>query len=474
MKRTIPFVLTIAIAFVLMADEKTSSNWPQFRGENCSGVASSAKPPAKLGPGQSEIWSVETPWSPSSPCVWDDRIFLTTYDNGKLETRCYNTADGKVRWSRDIKPASVEDFHRIDGSPAASTPATDGKNVVSYFGSFGVICHDFDGTELWRTPLPVVLSAGQYGTGTSPIIVDGRVIVSRDQFRFSSILALDLKTGAKLWETPRPDSPGSFGTPVLWRNNGVDEIVVAARGRLRGYNAKNGVERWLVEGITAFVCTTPVVDDGMLYFAAWSNGAVDSPMPKWEDFLKEYDKNGDGQVTFDEFDAQSRDYFRGMDVNRDGKLTKEDWDLMNSSKIRCENIMVAVKPGGTGNITDTHVAWKFRQGLPYVPSPLEYDGRIYLVKDGGLMTSLNAKTGEAFYVQERLGADGSYYASPVAADGRIYVASVSGKLTVVKAGGDKPQILHQVDFGDRIIATPALVGERLYLRTAKKLWAFGE
>jgi outer membrane protein assembly factor BamB len=110
-----------------------------------------------------------------------------------------------------------------------------------------------------------------------------------------------------------------------------------------------------------------------------------------------------------------------------------------------------------------------------VPSPIYYDGRIYYVKDGGLITSLNAKTGEAFYTQERLPeAAGTYYSSPVAADGRIYVASLQGKLTVVKAGGEKPEILHQVDFGDRILATPALVGDKIYLRTTGKLWAFGK
>jgi outer membrane protein assembly factor BamB len=299
------------------------------------------------------------------------------------------------------------------------------------------------------------------------------VILSEDQYGFSSLLALDLKTGAKLWEAARTDSSGSFGTPVLWRNNGTDEIVVASWGHLEGYDLKTGAQRWFVEGVTGLVCTTPVTADGMLYFAAFSNASVDSPLGTWEEFVKKYDKNGDGEVTFDEFDPDRRDYFRGLDVNRDGKITKEDWDLRKARDAHCENLLVAVKPGGKGNITDTHVAWKFRKGLPYVPSPLQYDGRVYLVKDGGLMTSLDAKTGEPFYVQERLGAESSYYASPVAADGRIYVASVAGKLTVVKAGGDKPEILHQVDFGDRILATPALVGNKLYLRTAKKLWAFG-
>jgi outer membrane protein assembly factor BamB len=327
----------------------------------------------------------------------------------------------------------------------------------------------------WRHPLPIVESLGQYGTGTSPIIVGQRVLLSRDQHRYSSLLAVDLATGKKLWEAPRLDSAGSFGTPVLWQNNGTDEIVIAGPGRLKGYELATGAERWVVEGITGYVCTTPVMAEGMLCFAAWSNGQTDSPLVPWAVFLKNYDKNGDGEVSYAETPEEKRDFLRGLDVNRDGKYTKEDWDSIAANGARTANVMLAVKPGGTGDITATHVAWSFRKGLPYVPSPLCYDGRIYLVKDGGLMTSVDAKTGEPIYTQERLtGALGSYYASPVAADGRIYVASRGGKLTVLKAGGDKPEILHQADFGERILATPGLVGERLYLRTEKRLWAFGK
>jgi outer membrane protein assembly factor BamB len=119
------------------------------------------------------------------------------------------------------------------------------------------------------------------------------------------------------------------------------------------------------------------------------------------------------------------------------------------------------------------VAWKATRGLPYVASPLFYDGRIYLIKNGGMLSSFEAKSGKPFYTQERLEAAGNYYSSPVAADGRIYIASVPGKLTVVKAGGEKPEILHQAQFGERIFATPALAGDKLFLRTQSTLYAFG-
>jgi outer membrane protein assembly factor BamB len=345
--------------------------------------------------------------------------------------------------------------------------------VVSYFGSFGLVCYDHKGKELWRHPLPMALSLGGYGTATSPLIAGSLVVVSRDRDDASSLLAVDVRTGRKVWETPRPDSYGSFGTPILWKNDGVEEVVVAAALRLKGFSLKTGKEDWAVEGTSAYVCTTPVIGDNLLIFAQWTDGKEDAPWPTWEQFLEKHDKNKDGVVTLDEFDDASRDYWRGIDVNRDGKIDKSDWDQITGSLAKGENVMVAVKPGGRGNITKTHVAWKATKGLPYVASPLCYDGRVYCVKNGGMLSSFDAKRGKPYYLQERLDAVGNYYSSPVAAAGRIYLASESGKVTVVKAGGEKPEILHQAVFGERILASPAIAGENLYLRTQTALYAFG-
>ncbi len=127
----------------------------------------------------------------------------------------------------------------------------------------------------------------------------------------------------------------------------------------------------------------------------------------------------------------------------------------------------------SGEVSDSQIAWKTTKGLPYVPSPLYYHGRIYLVKDGGIVSCFNAATGEVIWQQERLPSAGSYYASPVAADGRIFLTSLDGKMTVLKAGGEKPEVLRTIDFGERIGATPALAEDRIYVRTASKLYAFG-
>lgn len=450
-------------------------NWPQFRGVDGAGVAApDARPPLKIGPAENVKWKTEVPWSPSSPCVWGERIFLTTWAEPNLEVRCHDRATGALRWTRALRPDQLEDFNHFDGSPAASTPATDGVRVVSYFGSWGLVCHDFEGRELWRRPLPCAVSGGRFGTGTSPVIHEGVVLLNRDQYQFSTLLAVDVKTGRTVWEAPRPDSSGSFGTPALWRQRGGTEVVLAGSAQLKGYDFATGAERWSIANVTGTVCTTPVVGDGLLFFAAWSPGQSDSPRQTWEAFLKAHDKNGDGVVDLEEIDVARRDYLRAFDRNRDGKITPEDWARIKAGDARAENVLIAVRPGGRGDIGETHVAWKYRKALPYVPSPLHYQGRLYLVRDQGQMTSLEPQTGEPFYAQEKLGPPGNYYASPVAADGRIYVASLPGKLVVVKAGGAKPEVLHTADFGERILATPALVGKNVYLRTQTKLYAFEE
>jgi outer membrane protein assembly factor BamB len=448
--------------------------WPQFRGPNASGVAADANPPVKIGPSTGVLWKIDVPWAPSSPALWKDRIYLTTFVDGKLQTRCYDRDHGQLLWTGGVKPDVVEGFHGTDGSPAASTPAVDAEHVVSYFGSFGLICYEHNGRELWRHPLPVARTIGYFGTGTSPVIVDGRLILNRDvRDGSSSLLALDVGTGAVLWETPRPTAFGSFGTPIHWANQGVDEIVVPGSLQLKGYDLKTGQERWVVNGLGPFACTTPVLGEGQLYFGSWAPGGQSNPWPAWKDFSTHYDKDGDGEIALTEIDEPARDYMRGLDVDDDHKITETDWNLLQTRGSRGENLLVAVKAGGHGDLSRSHVAWKLKKGLPYVPSPLYYQGRIYLVRDGGLISSVDAKTGRPYYAQERLPAQGKYYASPVAAAGRIYLASLRGQVTVIKAGGEKPEILHQANFEDRILATPALMGDHIYLRTQTKLYAFG-
>ena len=411
----------------------------------------------------------------SSPAVWGDKIFLTGFEDGKLLTLCYQRKTGKLVWKQESSPEKVEEFHSTEGSPAASTVATDGKHVVSYFGSCGLICYDTKGKELWRYQLPTAVTGGSFGSGGSPVIVDGLVLVNRDQAVSCSLLAVDLKTGKKVWETARPDVTQSFGTPIFWKNAGVNEVVMSGSLKLKGYDLKTGEERWSLGGMPSFTCTTPVIGDGMLFFAGWSPGKEPGTGPTWDGMVKPADKDNNDVVTLEEANAGGfGSFFKALDSDQDGKITPEDLDKMKANLAKGENVLLAIKPGCKGELTADSIAWKQTRGLPYVPSPLLYDGRIYIVKDGGIISSYDAKTGATHYQQERLNALGNYYASPVAADGRIYVSSLDGKLTVVQAGGDMPKVLYSADFGERISGTPALVGNALYLRTATALYAFAK
>ena len=464
-----------SVGFFLAAQAFAAESWwPQFRGPNCSGVSETARPPAEFGPGTNQVWKVAIPGGVSSPVVWGDRIFLTAFDGGNLEVQCYARKDGRQLWKRAVPAGKLEEFHATEGSPAASSCATDGRRVVSYFGSYGLICHDFAGKELWRHPLPLAETAGGFGTGSSPTITSGRVFINRDMQKDCALLAVDLKTGKRAWQTPRPGVSQSYGSTIAWKNRGVEEIVMSGSLKLKAYDPKTGAERWSLAGMPSFTCTTAVAGDGLLFFAGWSPGKSDSPMPSFEQTAALYDKNKDGAITPDEVKGTPMEaFFRAQDLNGDGKITVEDVEGMKAMMSKGENVLVAIRPGGRGELSASDVAWKQTRGLPYVPSPLYYRGRIYLLKDGGMVSSYDSRTGAPAYQQERLNALGSYYASPVAADGRVIVASLDGKVTVFAAGGDTPKILHQVDFKERIAATPALVENQIYLRTPTALYAFG-
>lgn len=464
-------LLTFAFLIAPLLVHAGTDNWPQFRGPAGSGVADDAKPPAEFGPGKNVLWQTNIPSGPSSPCVWQSRIFLTAFDAGKLWTLCLDRVTGRELWRRDAKAEKIEAFFAEQGSPAASTPATDGERVVAYFGSCGLIAYDFTGAELWRHPLPVAVTNNDFGSGTSPVIEDGVVILVRDLKSDSSILALNVLTGKLLWQTSRPGMATGYATPVVWAHDGIKDVVAPGGLAMKAYDLQSGSERWLVRDLPAVVCASPVTGQGLLYFAGWSPAGEDAPMPKFDDLLKA-DADHDGKISQAESEnTMLKGFFGPNDPDKDGFITRAEWDALIAYLKSGKNRLVAVKPGGAGDITSTHVAWEKKKGLPYVPSPLLYRGRLFLVKDGGLASCFDAVTGEPKYEQERIGINGQFYASPVAADGRVYLVNLNGKVATL-AAGDKPDVLWRGDFGERIAATPAIADDTLYVRTASRLFAF--
>jgi outer membrane protein assembly factor BamB len=466
-------LLTAVLALVSLYAFAGDAKWPRFRGPEGAGVADGEKPPVEFGPEKNVLWQATTPSGPSSPCIWRDRIFLTAFDGGKLWTLCLDRATGKELWRRDAGAEKIEAFMPTQGSPAAATPATDGERVVVYFGSCGLIAYNFEGREIWRHALPPAETNNDFGSGTSPILIDGLVLLVRDLKAGSAVFALDAATGQPVWKTERPGSFTAYSTPVIWEQDGVKELVVSGGLAMKAYDLRTGAERWVVRDLSAVDCTSPVAGHGMLYFVGWSPAGEDAPMPTFDDLLK-FDTDGDGKISRAE--AQQtflKNFFDAQDTNKDGFITRDEWDAQIGYLKRGKNRLVAVKSGGTGDITTSHIAWEKTKGLPYVPSPLLYRGTLFIIKDGGLASCFEAATGAALYEQQRLEIPGPFYASPVAADGRIYLVNLDGKAATL-AAGPKPEVLWRADFHERISATPAIVDDTLYVRTETKLFAFKE
>ena len=404
--------------------------WPQFRGPNSAGLGL-GKPPVQFGPGQRVRWKTAVKSGLSSPSIWGGRIFLTEFDpaNKQLATLGIDRRTGKVLWRRPVTPEAIEKVHEI-GSPAASTPVTDGERIYVYFGSYGLLCYDLDGNLKWERRLPN--PENPYGAVSSPIIA-GDFLVLNHQGKDAYLLTVNRRTGQTVWKTDRSLFQYGWSTPVHWRHDGVDELVVLGgdfkpNQRLMAYNLSDGAERWWVGGLPPCGKSTPVIGDGLLFFAA--PDIILEPV------------------------AEMRNPERAAQIYAN-----------NAARI------VAVRPGTTGELSPGNIVWSERRGVPGVPSPLYYNGRLYTFQNGGIVFCRRAKTGELVY-SGRLGALGYYYSSPVAADNKVYIASADGVVVVLDAG-DQLKILATNKLDGGILATPAIVDGTLYVRTENQLYAFG-
>jgi outer membrane protein assembly factor BamB len=448
--------------------------WPRFRGPNGSGVAEGQKPPVEIGPEKNVKWKVPVPSGISSPIIAGEILVITAFDDDKLFTIAYRRADGREAWRAEAPAEKIEGYHKVEGSPAASTPATDGKRIVSYFGSCGLFCYDLAGNEIWRHELPTAATAGDFGSGVSPILAAGTVVLVRDEPMGSQILALDAATGSPKWEQKRM-SPASWCTPVVWGK----QVVAAGHVRMIGYDLKSGGEQWSVVGMPSGCCASPVIAEGTLFFAGTSSSGADEAgqpaMPTYDSLLKQLDKDEDGAISRDEGEKAFQGFFDNQDTNKDGKVAREEFEAIIKFMSEGKDSAFALKAGGTGDVTESHMLWKRTKGLPYVASAIIYRGQYVMVKDGGIVIAYDAETGKPAY-QERKAAAGRYYASPVAANGNIYFTSLeSGGVTVVKAGSAKLVVVAEnPELGERCSATPAIADDALYIRTAAHLYAFAE
>jgi outer membrane protein assembly factor BamB len=471
-------IALVSVAFVAAAGlgAEHPLAWPQFRGPGGSGVAEGQQPPVEIGQDKNVKWKVPAPSGLSSPVVAGDSLVITAFDGGKLYTIAYTRASGKEAWRAEAPAKELEAYHKTEGSPATATPATDGERIVSYFGSCGLFCYELSGKELWKFEMPAAVTAMDFGSGVSPILADGIVVLVRDQMKDSRIFALDAATGSLKWEKRR-QSPASYSTPVVWDTPAGKQVVVAGHARMIGYDLTSGAEKWSLTGMPSGCCSSPVTADGILFFAGWSPGGADDTefqMPSFDDLLKDLDTNKDGALSREEAKKNFEGFFDNQDTNKDGKITRDEIDIIVKFMSEGQNSAFALKAGGTGDVTLSHVLWKQTRGLPYIPSAIAYRGQYVMVKDGGIVTAYDAKTGAEVY-QGRAAASGTYYASPVAANGHIYFTSLEGAVTVLKAGSQQPVVVAKnPKLDERTAATPAIADDTLYIRTEKHLYAFAE
>jgi outer membrane protein assembly factor BamB len=434
-KAFIVLVVLISVAAVTPA-----ANWPQWRGPDGSGISTEKHLPATWTPTTNIKWKAAIPGrGHSSPIVWGNRIFVTTAVEGDVvpgakavkhmagdkeflhpdsigadhkhtfKVIALNRDSGKILWEATAWEGTPYDNRHRKSSYAASTPATDGKMVYAFFGTEGLYAYDFNGKLAWKAQLGNLGTVGM-GTGTSPILYDNVVIVQCDEENgeASFIVALDKKTGKEVWRTPRKVQV-SWSTPLLVKTSTRSELITSGTETVVSYDPATGKELWRHKGVESNAIPSPVANSEMVYLVAG-------------------------------FPAK---------------------------------IAMAIKLGGSGDLTGSkNVPWTYAKGTAYVPSPILYGDYLYLTTDRGILTCIDAKTGEVKYEGGRIPIPATFTASPVAFEGKILMTSEDGDTFIVKAG-PKHEILGTNSVGEPVYASPAIADGRIFIRGEKNLYCIG-
>jgi outer membrane protein assembly factor BamB len=432
-------VLSLAAPALAAPPVAPDLNWPQFRGPEGQGVTRETGIALEWTDTKNVLWKTELPGrGHSSPIVWGDRIFLTTAIEGEVvpgakavrhindgeefihpdgigadrkhtfKVLALEAKNGRILWERTSWEGTPVDSRHRRGSFASPTPVTDGKRVYAYFGSEGLYAYSFDGVLAWKYVPGVVATMG-VGVGTSPLLYRDLVILVCDEDNGDNSFVVGLdKNTGKEVWRVPRKVQVSWATPVIVRAGGHDEVVTSGTEAIIAYDPVTGKERWRMKGL--------------------SSNAVPSPVA--------------------------------------GK------DVVVLSAGFPEKLAVAVRPGGSGDVTESHVLWRYTKGTAYVPSPILYDGYVYLMTDKGLITCLDARTGEVKYEGGRPPVAASFMASPVAVAGKLLIMSQDGDTFVITAG-PAHEVVRTNPLGEPISASAAVSQGRLYIRGERHLFAIG-
>jgi len=431
----------------LPAAAASGGNWPSFRGAEAAGVAEGQNLPDSwnIQSGTNVLWRTSIPGlSHSSPVIWGNRLFVATAvssnPNATFKPGLYGDGDasddrsrqrwmvialdkhtGKTLWERVAFEGLPLDKRHIKSTYASSTPATDGRIVVAWFGSQGVFAYDMNGNLRWKVDLgrfdvgAYDIPSYEWGPASSPILWNGLVILQCDNQTDSFIIALNADTGETVWKTDRMELP-SWGTPTVSTTPAGPMLVTNASNFIRGYDPSTGKELWRLGGSSKITAPTPIFGEGLVVVASG--------------------RQPEGPIFVVRPEAQG-------------------------------NITLAA-----GRTSSPSVAWSRTARGPYMPTPLIYRGILYVLNNNGIFDAYNLRTGEEIYRQRLPNIGSGFSASPVAADGKIYLSSEDGEVTVIAAGNQFRQIAAN-DMGDLLMATPALSEGVMYVRSSKNVVAIG-
>jgi outer membrane protein assembly factor BamB len=313
--------------------------------------------------------------------------------------------------------------------------------------------------------------------GASPVAAGATVVLVCDQSAGSFAAGFDARSGAERWRTARPEALSGHSTPILFRPpEGGAQVLAPGSFRMDAYDAATGRVAWYVRGLASEMKSVPVLESGTLYVNGYNTPENDPgrqvAIASWEEVASKHDANHDGRLAPAEApDERTRRYFPFLDLDQDGYLDAREWRLYQSS-MSAENGLLALKPGGEGDVTATAVKWKFHKSIPQLPSVLVYRGIAYLINDAGVLTTLDAASGTLRKQARLRGVSDNYYASPVAGDGKVYIVSHTGAVAILKAGAEQ-ELLSVANLEEECFATPAIEGGRIYLRTRNTLYCFG-
>ncbi len=425
-------LLLLACALPALADD---NNWPQFRGPGSLGVSDNPRLPDRWGTNQNVAWKTAVDgrgWS--SPIVWGDKVFLTTVtSDGPVEppkkglyfggermeipqktshwiVLCLDLATGRELWRREAHTGIPPNQLHVKNTYASATPVTDGERVYAYFGNVGLFCYDLSGNPLWSTNWPPVKMRYGWGSAASPVAYNGKVFLVNDNEDGSFVTALDGRTGKLLWKAER-DEKSNWATPYIWESGARTELITPGTRKVRSYDL-DGKLLWEFGGMSSIVIPTPFSKFGMLYVASGYVGDKVRPF-----FAVKPGASGD----------------------------------------------ISLKPGETSN---QYIAWSLPTGAPYNPSPLIYGDYLYVLFDFGFLGCLDARTGKVVYEKQRVRPDSAtaFTASPWAANGKIFALSEDGDTFVFQAGPEY-KLLGKNSLDEMCMATPAIAGDKLLIRT---------